>query len=167
MARKAELTRGAVYHHFESKEALLRAVLNEEWERQIQPVLAALRAGEHAPERRLTAFLETYLLLLRTDDAFRDLAVVSTVVAPQAFELTAGIEEKRSALSGWGELLGSTLTECGPLRGGLSIEHALFVILTFVHGITLTAATEPALLPHGEAIRSISHAILSGLLLQT
>ncbi|WP_024287175.1 TetR/AcrR family transcriptional regulator [Cellulomonas sp. KRMCY2] len=163
IARRAGLTRGAVYHHFESKEALLRAVLNEEWVTQMQPVLDTLGASGVSPLGRLVSFLEMYITLLGTDEAFRDLTVVSTVVAPQAVELTSGIEEKRSALTGWEEHLSQTLTECGPLREGMSASQAVFVIMTFVHGLTLTAATEAALLPRGAAISSTSRAILYGL----
>ncbi len=163
IARRAGLTRGAVYHHFESKEALLRAVLIEEWTAQTPAVLATLNTDAPATDR-LQAFLQTYLDLLGSDSTFRDLAVVSTIVAPQVVELAEGIEEKRNALNRWSDALEPVLAACGPLRDGLTIDDALFVIFTFIHGLTLTAATEPQRLPRGTTIPAICEAIVDGLL---
>ncbi|MDQ1308383.1 MAG: hypothetical protein QG671_4217 [Actinomycetota bacterium] len=163
IARRAGLTRGAVYHHFESKEGLLRAVLHEEWSAQADPLLALLGDRSVPARTRSALFLDRYLTLLATDGAFRDLAVVSTVVAPQAIEIADGVEQKRDALSGWSCALRLVFDEAGPLAEGVDAERAVFVILTFLHGLTIIAATEPASLPRGETSAAIGRAVTNGL----
>ncbi|MFJ4163952.1 TetR/AcrR family transcriptional regulator [Microbacterium sp. NPDC089698] len=164
VSRRAGLTRGAVYHHFENKEAVLRAVLVEEWPLQMTPLLDALGDDSLPPSDRLLGFLSSYLRMLTESELFRDLAVVSTVVAPQALELATGVAEKRQALGAWSDRLIPLLTACGPLREEMTIPEAVFVIFTFVHGLTLAAAVEPALLPKGAGVEAMSRAIIYGLL---
>ena len=127
------------------------------------PILDTLRSSE-APKDKLLGFLSTYIRLLSEESAFRELAVVSTVVAPQVVALAPGITEKRQALAQWRDLLAPVLAACEPLRRGISVDHALFVIFTFIHGLTLAAATEPDSLPSTEGITATSEAIVFGLL---
>ena len=110
VARGAGVTRGAVYHHFSGKMDLLTAVLVEQWAIRARDLLALLDAEQPAAER-LTAFLADYLRRLQEDRPFRDLIVVSTLVAPRAMPLESGLRAKHEGLRPWTERIDRALGE--------------------------------------------------------
>jgi AcrR family transcriptional regulator len=65
IARRARVTKGALYHHFNDKQDLFRAVF-EDVEQQIIEKVAAAAAAEPRPERHLEVGCEAFL------DACRD-----------------------------------------------------------------------------------------------
>jgi AcrR family transcriptional regulator len=60
IVRAAQVTRGALYHHFADKRDVFRAVY-EEVERDLAETLMGVVAGEPQPERRLLAGLDAFL----------------------------------------------------------------------------------------------------------
>ena len=60
ITRAAEVTRGALYHHFPDKRALFEAVFDAV-ERETLEGIAAVVAAERRPERRLTVGLNAFL----------------------------------------------------------------------------------------------------------
>ena len=167
VARDAGVTRGAVYHHFSGKPDLLTAVLAEQWELQARDLLAVLDAERPAAERpaaeRLAAFLADYLRRLQEERPFRDLAVVSTLVAPRALPLQPGLSAKRDNMRPWTERIDRALGECEDVLR--TPRHASrFTIMTFIHGAALTAAISPADLPGAEAGRRVAESVVNGLM---
>ncbi|RTE48499.1 TetR family transcriptional regulator [Actinobaculum sp. 352] len=210
VARDAEVTRGAIYHHFAGKFDLLLAVLADRWEFYTRELFAprdaaglakahAERNGDGEPEAgtcaqqtvdggsagdasapeadgaqrhaivqsngadHLTDFLATYLEHLVTDTGFRELAVVSTLVAPRALQANRGMDEKRSGIALWGEYIDAALRDCGDaLR--LPLEASRFTIMSFIHGVTVTAALQPNDLAEPLDTRGIAEAIVHGLI---
>ena len=162
VARDAGVTRGAVYHHFSGKPDLLIAVLAEQWELQARDLLAVLDAEQPAAER-LAAFLADYLRRLREEHPFRDLAVVSTLVAPRALPLQPGLNAKRDNMRPWSERIDRALGECeDTLRAP---RHASrFTIMTFIHGAALTAAISPAELPGPVDGQRVAESVVNGLM---
>ncbi|SDN73891.1 transcriptional regulator, TetR family [Actinomyces ruminicola] len=162
VARGADVTRGAIYHHFTGKRDLLDAVLSEHWRRQGEALFAVLDASA-PPEKRLTMLLADYLRRLSEDTAFRELAVVTVVVAPQAPALKSGLEQKTAVLAQWSERVARLLPECEPqLRAPLDV--ARFSITAFLHGATLTAALTPGDLPEPKCCWATAHALVAGLI---
>ena len=162
VARGAGVTRGAVYHHFSGKMDLLTAVLVEQWAIRARDLLALLDAEQPAAER-LTAFLADYLRRLQEDRPFRDLIVVSTLVAPRAMPLESGLRAKHEGLRPWTERIDRALGECEDvLRAPLNASR--FTIMTFIHGAALTAAISPAGLPGPEEGRRGAESVVNGLM---
>ena len=60
VVERAGVTRGALYHHFEDKRALFRAVY-EELEREVAERLVAAVAAEPRPERHLEVGIDAFL----------------------------------------------------------------------------------------------------------
>ncbi|MCP2319287.1 transcriptional regulator, TetR family [Nocardia amikacinitolerans] len=160
---RAGVTRGAVHHHFPDKLGLLTAALDEGWTDAVAPLLAALaEPGTPGPER-LVAFVSGYGRSLTGDERFRRLAIVSTIVAPQALALEPGITAKQRAMSAWEDGIRAALTDTR-CRPGVTVEVAVLVIITLVHGLTMTAATQPELLPaDAEGARALALACVHGL----
>ncbi|RAX24657.1 TetR family transcriptional regulator [Actinomyces sp. Z5] len=162
VARGANVTRGAVYHHFTGKRELLDAVLAEQWHSRGEALLAVLDTSA-PPEARLTTFLADYLRRLREDTDFRELAVVTVLVASQAPAVKSGLEQKTAAVARWSERIARLLTECEQrLRAPLDVGR--FSITAFLHGATLTAALTPEDLPEPECCETTARALVAGLI---
>lgn len=162
VARDAGVTRGAVYHHFSGKLDLLTAVLADQWELQARDLLALLDTEQPAADR-LKAFLADYLRRLSEDRPFRDLAVVSTLVAPRAVPLRPAQRTKHEDMRPWTERIDRALGECGTgLRAPLGTSR--FTIMTLIHGAALAAVLSPAELPGPDETREVAESVVGGLM---
>lgn len=161
---RAGVTRGAVHHYFRDKARLLEEAITAGWRRHAAPALGELTGEEQRPVQRLARFLSSYLRLLAEDESFRALAVVSVLVAPQVLDVGEGMREKARETDQWAALIIPLLESGAGLRRGLRPEDALFVVMAFLHGVTVTAATAPHDLPAPEAAAGIARAVVAGLL---
>ena len=159
---RANAGQGSMYHHFSGKMDLLTAVLVEQWAIRARDLLALLDAEQPAAER-LTAFLADYLRRLQEDRPFRDLIVVSTLVAPRAMPLESGLRAKHEGLRPWTERIDRALEECEDILRA-SRDASRFMIMTVIHGAALIAAVSPAELPGSEESRTIAESVVDGLL---
>lgn len=164
VAARIDMTRGAVHHHFRGKDELLAAVLTEQWARYGEQVLAPLH-GPHDPATALTLFLVDHLRLLSDDPMFRALATVGTFVAARSGRVEQGVREHHSALDGWRAELASVIDAPGVLRPGVTVDAAVFVLVSIAMGAHDTAAIEPDRLPADDAARhAVARAAVTGLL---
>ena len=138
IATRAGATRGAVYHHFEDKTALLLAVVSESWDTLTVQVWAELD-GDGPVHDRLTAFLVGWLRLLREDERFRALL---TITINGRDPLPAGIDDITA--KDWG--LEDWLARLRPAAG----ENAAH-LLSWLCGTAVLAAADPDLLPPADA----------------
>ena len=132
--QQAGVARGALYHHFPSKEALFRAVYEEVEGEVIARVMAA--AASHAsPWEAVRTGLSTFLDAC-LEPAFRRIVVLDSVSVLQAEVLEVGIDPVelpmlRSVLT---PLLGTTTF------GGMAIDALAYVALGGLYGASLFIA---------------------------
>lgn len=146
VGRRAGVTRGAVHHYFADKRALLHAALDEGWSDAMAPLLEALEGDGARGAERLLRFIADYVTALAGDERFRQLAIVSTLVAPQSVDLRTGLAAKEEGMSSWEDGIRSALQDAD-LRRGLDVDTALSSVLISIHGLTLIAATQRSRLP--------------------
>lgn len=146
VGRRAGVTRGAVHHYFADKRALLHAALDEGWADAMAPLLEALEGDRPRGAERLLRFIGDYVVALAGDERFRQLAIVSTLVAPQSVDLRTGLAAKEEGMSSWEDGIRRALLDADP-RPGLDADAAVNSVLITIHGLTLTAATQRTRLP--------------------
>jgi AcrR family transcriptional regulator len=150
VASRAQLTRGAVYHHFADKSALLMAVLGESWDVIAAPVWAALD-GPDALDRpladRLLAFATAWLDALRDDKRFKALMTVS-----MQCDSFASDDEKAHGYAAWRDRLVAALTPArAELTAGVEPHAAAAHLLAWLLGTALLADADPDLIPLADA----------------
>lgn len=114
IAARARVTRGAVYHHFPDKDALLAVVLAERWPVAAAPVVEPLetKRGEEA----VRGFVVAYLEALEADPTLRALlAITRSGGLPKGVEVD-GLGQKGRAIERWLDLLDGHLRAAGSPR---------------------------------------------------
>ena len=80
IAKRAGLTKGAVYFHFKDKEALLKALLDRVRDTILEPLVAKVETGDDSrPTDRLVAFLHHEASIASRDPAMLLLPIVVSI----------------------------------------------------------------------------------------
>jgi AcrR family transcriptional regulator len=153
IAEAAGVTRGAVYHHFADKDALLAAVLGETWDVVATPVWAALDTPGVPLADRLEGFALAWLTALHSDRRFAALMAVSMRAAGSP----GALAEKAAGFHAWRDRLRAALAE---LSG--EAPPAAAHLLAWLSGTALLAGHDPALVPPADA--SSVRPLLGGIL---
>ena len=154
IAEAACVTRGALYHHFDDKEALLAAVLGETWDVVAAPIWAALDAPGVPLAARLEGFALAWLAALHTDRRFAALMTVTL----RATGSTGTVREKGAGLLAWRDRLRTAVRSELPTDPALAAAH----LLAWLTGTALLAGHDPALVPPADA--RIVRPLLEGIL---
>ena len=145
IAQVAEVTRGAIYHHFGNKEGLYKALVTERSAGVNQLAEEIFSQGGTSAEiiRRLLIGLMEYL---EENKEYRALLELAT----SKVELTEGLESiredtvrgRRQLASFFQDLLSQGI-QAGTIRSDLPVEPAAWGLVSFMNGIGLIWIQDP------------------------
>lgn len=156
VAQSVGLTRGAVHHHFASKEELLEGVLEWGWGHYGKTLVPSELQAD--PEKWMTRLIGGMIALMRDDPRFRALVSVTVLVAPQS---TLSLDPKHRVLDGWRDEIASVVAQAKTSLEPITVAN---LVLTLLQGLTLTAVTRPDDLPRPESHDDVVAALVKTLL---
>jgi AcrR family transcriptional regulator len=147
IARRANLTRGAFYHHFEDKAAIYASVLEERWDTVMRSLFAELDAPGGA-DRRLRRFLVGFFTALEADAQMRALMSMSLSGDFTLPELKQHMAKKTNAIEAWIAAISAVFPRAHRGRARLRA----IAVVGYVQGIATTWMLSPASFsPKGKA----------------
>lgn len=139
IARRAEVTRGAFYHHFTNKAELYLAILQERWDTVMAPLIQQLR-GRKKARTRLHGFVVAFIESVRSDPRMKCLMEMSLSGDVKLPEFQSGMADKATALELWTDALTKVLEEAGRAADARDRANALVM---FLNGIAVSASLYP------------------------
>jgi TetR/AcrR family transcriptional regulator, acrAB operon repressor len=160
IAERADLTRGALYHHFSDKAELYLAVLGERWSRAMAPLWRILE-GTGSSRERVSAFVTTYLTALERDGTVRALLKMGMSADVSLPELRDGLRAKAKAMNAWADALTQVIaTDHKPAEA----RQAAVAVISFVTGVAYLATLSPSLISPARDAARMAAIILDGAL---
>jgi TetR/AcrR family acrAB operon transcriptional repressor len=165
IAARAEVTRGALHHHFPDKAALYVQAVDARWKEVTAPLWAELD-GTAPPLARARRFLVAYLRGAERSERFRLLLEAVTLRTEALPELRAGLTAKAEALAAVADRLTGLFAEArdaGDLRAGVAPRTAALALLSLTTGVTTTWLLSPGLFSPAAAADDLATILLEGL----
>ena len=162
IVREAGLTKGGVYFHFASKEALALAVVRERAEQWIGRVTSVAMRHERAIDQ-LASIPPTLVQLIREDPS---LAVVGRLCAELEEQHPELAPEVRPAVTGWIRLVASLIRRAqdeGDVRRDLDPEALAAVAVAAFDGLREVADLLPEGPPLHDLVQSFAAVFLRGI----
>lgn len=145
IAQAAKVTRGAIYHHFGSKEELYKALVTER-STGINELAEEIVSQGGTPTEILRRLLVSLFKYLEQDEEYRALLELTV----SKVELSEGLESitrdtimgRRQLAAYFQELLRQGI-QAGEIRSNLPVESAAFALVSFMNGVGLIWIQDP------------------------
>lgn len=160
---RAGVTRGALYHHFASKAEIYDAVLRQEADQVMRPLMDGL-TGEGPPLRRIHQFLVSYCIALERDVGFR--RVIGLLLGGATGAPRTSRDRTASGYAGFVELFEAVLREARDrrdLRDGVSPHGAARSVLAVAVGATTASLQVPELFSPAREAGALADVLIAGL----
>ena len=165
IAKRAGVTRGALYHHFADKAELYGAAVKEQWQEVFKPLFAHLhRDGE--PLARIESFLAYYFATLEDDPKVRRLLEVTMLRTELVPELRRALKSKSQAFEAWTGAVADVLEEAKKaktLREGVSPQIGAAAVVAFANGVASTWVLSPVVLSPKRDSAALASLLVAGL----
>lgn len=155
VAARAEVSIGAVQHHFPTKDAMLQAAMDRA-SAAFQTELAQRVPADASPEDALRALLGA-LLTAGPDQRSTAVLWVARLARAAVHRPTAEAHARE-----WGQLAGVVAGLVGRVRPDLDaaeVDDAAAALLALVDGLAVTVLREPARMPPARAHRLLDRAL--------
>lgn len=163
IAERADVTRGAVYHHFADKAEIHEIVLRREADQVAGPLMAQL-TGDGPPLQRVHEFVVAYCTALERDQRFR--RAVELLLFGAAGTPTTARRRTRQGYQAWLRALEAVLAEAHhrrELREDLTAGTAARAVVAFTVGVTTTVLHAPASFAPAEDADALATTLVRGL----
>jgi AcrR family transcriptional regulator len=163
LAQKVRMTKGAIYHHFADKEALLRAVMEHvrrTWEREV---------GAHIPQTgqaldRLGALFDHQARLIDKEPALCLLVTGLTLQSrSMGRELAAAVERITADLAALVHGILADGQRAGTVRTDLDARDMARSVVAIVKAISCSRATDPSRSAFLDKMQTTRTLVLSGI----
>ncbi len=164
LAGAVEVTRGALYHHFESKEAIFFAVIEKirvTWRDSV----ARKVAGSHDAIDRLSALLDNHALFLERNEAFcLVLNGMMTELEGVRPELAAALQQVYGELTRFVEQIIRKGQAAGQVREDIDAALAALTIVGMLRGTACSRPiSERELVDYRTIMATLKKVLISGL----
>lgn len=164
IAARADVTRGALYHHFADKAEIHEVTLRREADQVTGPLMAHL-AGDGPPLQRVHEFVVAYCTALERDPRFR--RAVELLLFGAAGAPARARDRTRLGYHAWLQAFEAVLDEAhdrGELREGLAPGTAAQVVVAFTVGATTATLHAPdSVAPAGAHAEALATTLVAGL----
>ena len=167
IARQANVTTGAIYHHFEGKSDLYSALVDLNSAKANQLAEQILQEGG-TPATILRHLLVRLFQFAEEDEEYRavvELSINMTGFVPELDEITEQILEGRRQLA---QFLSNLIREgikAGEFRHDVSPEDAALALVGFMNGMGLIWVQDPEHFSIKERAENLVDSFLSGILI--
>jgi TetR/AcrR family acrAB operon transcriptional repressor len=167
IAKQANVTTGAIYHHFEGKSDLYSALVDLNSAKANQLAEQILQEGG-TPATILRHLLVRLFQFAEEDEEYRavvELSINMTGFVPELDEITEQILEGRRQLA---QFLSNLIREgikAGEFRHDVSPEDAALALVGFMNGIGLIWVQDPEHFSIKERAENLVDSFLSGILI--
>lgn len=165
IAEEAEVTRGAIYHHFGSKAELYNTLMAENAAR-VNPVMEKAISQADSPLAILRNLLTALLRYAAEDQTFRainELAMFKTAIAP---ELEAGMQLKRQSIQTTVDYLAQVAQqgiETGQIRPELNPRDVAIALFAYQNGVLMSWLLDPKLFSLKQRAESLADIFIQGI----
>ncbi|NIS83393.1 MAG: TetR family transcriptional regulator [Anaerolineales bacterium] len=165
IAKVAEVTRGAIYHHFGSKEELYKTLVTER-SAGINQLAEEILAQAGTPLEILRRFLVRLFEYAEEDEEYRALLELTV----SKVELTEGLETimkdtvkgRRQLAAYFQELLRQGI-QAGEIRSDLPVKPAANALISFMNGVGLIWIQDPRAFSIREDAEALVDVFLKGI----
>lgn len=165
IADEANVTRGAIYHHFGSKLELYNALLAERFARANRVWEESIESGG-TPMQILRRLIVTSLQYLEEDADYRAVQELVMFKSPIIPELEDGIKKKQIGQRAFVDYLARLVeqgVDAGEVRPGTNPRDAALAVLGMMNGVSMLWLFDPKLFSLQARAESIADTFLYGI----
>jgi TetR/AcrR family transcriptional regulator, acrAB operon repressor len=159
IAARAQVTRGAFYHHFSNKAELWMSVMAERWPVAMAPLWRLLE-GPGPSRERVRAFVAGFCTALERDPVVRALLAMG-MSADSALPELGRMRAKAEAMETWVATMTAAIAVD---RKPAAARQAAIAVLVFLNGVVLTSRMTPALVSPARDAARLAAACVDGAL---
>lgn len=165
IAEEAEVTRGAIYHHFGSKAELYNTLMADNAAR-INPVMEKAISEADSPLAILRNLLTALLVYATKDETFRavsELVMFKTAVVP---ELEAGMQMKRQGTQTLIDYIAQVVQQgidAGQIRAELDPRDVAIALFSFQSGVLMSWLLDPKLFSLKQRAEPLADIFIQGI----
>jgi TetR/AcrR family acrAB operon transcriptional repressor len=168
IAQEAEVTRGAIYHHFGGKAELYNHVISSGWERIMPAIQQGISEGGNGLEKLRRSFVY-FIRFAIEDETFRAINELMMFKTAMSDDLEEGMEWKRMGMRRGIDSVETFVRqgiEDGSIRADVNPLDVAIMLITLQNGLVAMWLIDPELFNPIERAEAMADIFFSGLAAQ-